>query len=418
MLIRTPITTTAAGDIATPHAPDIALRRPHLLHVLPTFVPAGLEMRTVSLIAGFGRELRHSILSMDGRTDAMDRLPADAPVRLLASPPKAGSLLTTARLRRILHREEPDLVLTYNWGSFDMLLAARSLGFGRIIHHEDGFDADEAHTFKRRRVLARRAMLSGVPRVVVPSARLYDIATRLWKVPPERVSLIRNGVRLDGYAPADGNPELRRELGIPADALLIGTVGHLRPEKNFLRLLDACAALDPALGVHVLLVGDGPERPALEARAARPDLAGRIHLAGYRPDPPRFYRAMDLFALSSDTEQMPVCLLEAMGSCLPVAATDVGDVRAVLPPEQAPFLTSLAEADAPAAPAAGLARSLAELARSPELRVRLGAANRRRVEESFSFAAMLAAYRDVYQGVLCGPTGRFPEGAEGAEWLC
>jgi L-malate glycosyltransferase len=404
----TPTTTTAAGDITMPHSPGIELRRPHLLHVLPTFVPAGLEMRTVSLIAGFGRELRHSILSMDGRTDAMERLPPDAPVRLLSSPPKAGSLLTTARLRRILRREEPDLVLTYNWGSFDMLLAARSLGFGRVIHHEDGFDADEAHAFKRRRVLARRAVLSGVPRVVVPSARLYDIATRLWKIPPERVSLIRNAVRLDGYVPADGNPELRRELGIPAGALVVGTLGHLRPEKNFLRFLDACAALDPALGVHVLLVGEGPERPALEARAARPDLAGRVHLAGYRPDPPRFYRTMDVFAMSSDTEQMPVCLLEAMSSHLPVTATDVGDVRAVLSPEQEPFLIPLRE-DA----AAGLARAITELARNPELRRRLGEANRRWVEERFSFATMLAAYRDVYQSVLCG--NRL---AEGAEWLC
>jgi glycosyltransferase involved in cell wall biosynthesis len=408
--------TTSTGDTAMPPTPDVALRRPHLLHVLPTFVPAGLEMRTVNLIAGFGRELRHSILSMDGRTDAMDRLPADAPVRLLSSPPKAGSLLTTARLRRILRREEPDLVLTYNWGSFDMLLAARSLGFGRIVHHEDGFDADEAHAFKRRRVLARRAMLSGVPRVVVPSARLYDIATRLWKVPPERVSLIRNAVRLDGYTPADGNPELRRELGIPEDALVVGTLGHLRPEKNFLRFLDACAALDPALGVHVLLVGEGPERPALEARAARPDLAGRVHLPGYSPDPPRFYRAMDIFAMSSDTEQMPVCLLEAMSSHLPVTATDVGDVRTVLSPGQKPFLVPLAGPQGNAA-AAGLTRALTELARSPELRARLGVANRRWVEESFSFAPMLAAYRQVYQSVLCGPRP-LVEGAEGAEWLC
>jgi glycosyltransferase involved in cell wall biosynthesis len=392
--------------------PVPALRVPHLLHVLPTFVPAGLEMRTVNLIAGFGAELRHSILSMDGRTDAAERLPPDAPVHLLPSPPKAGSLLTAARLRRILRRTAPDLVLTYNWGAFDMLLAARSTGFRRVIHHEDGFDADEAHSFKRRRVLARRAVLGGVPRLVVPSARLYEIATGLWRVPPERVRLIRNGIDLDAYSPADGNPELRRELGIPTGALVVGTVGHLRPEKNFPRLLDACALLDPALGVHVLVVGEGAERAALEARAARPDLAGRVHLAGYRPDPPRFYRAMDLFALSSDTEQMPVCMLEAMGSCLAVAATDVGDVRAVLPAGQEPFLVPLTE-EAPE----NLAAALDRLARDPEERRRLGRLNRRRVEERFSFAAMLSAYRDAYQSVLCAPAPPLPPVAA-VEELC
>jgi glycosyltransferase involved in cell wall biosynthesis len=370
---------------------------PHLLHVLPTFVPAGLEMRTVHLIAGFGRELRHSILAMDGRTDAAARLPPDAPVRLLANPPKAGSLATAARLRTLLRRESPDLVLTYNWGAFDMLLAACSLGFRRVIHHEDGFDADEAHAFKRRRVLARRAVLRGVPRLVVPSSRLHDIAVRLWKMPEERVLLIRNGIDLDAYTPADGNPDLRRELGIPLDAFVVGAVGHLRPEKNFLRLLAAAAALQPP--VHLLIVGEGGERAALEARAARPDLAGRVHLAGYRADPPRFYRAMDLFALSSDTEQMPVCLLEAMGSCLPVAATDVGDVRTVLPPEQAPYLVPLTGATT----AAALAAAVDGLARDPEARRRLGRLNRRRVEAGFSFEAMLASYRNVYREVLRPP---------------
>ena len=108
--------------------------------------------------------------------------------------------------------------------------------------------------------------------------------------------------------------------------------------KNFARLLEACAA---APDVHVLVVGDGEDRPALERRAAAPDLAGRVHFAGYQADPAPFYRAMDLFALSSDSEQMPLCLVEAMASGLPVAATDVGDVRAMLPAEQAPFLVPI-----------------------------------------------------------------------------
>lgn len=373
------------------------LRKPHLLHVVPTFVPAGLEMRTVHLIAGFGDEMRHSILSMDGRIEAADRLPPGAPVRILPTPAKAGSLRTAVVLRQILQKESPDLVLTYNWGAFDALLAARSLGFRRVLHHEDGFNADEALAFKRRRVLARRAVLPWVPRLVVPSQRLFKIATELWKVPADRVRLLRNGIRLDVFTPADGSPALRRELGIPEDALVVGAVGHLRAEKNYQRLLDACAALPSELRVHALLVGDGEERARLEERAARPDLAGRVHLAGYRPDPQRFYQAMDIFSITSDTEQMPVCLLEAMASGLPVVSTDVGDIRPVLPAEQEPWLAPLEEG------AAGLARRLAELARDPGTRRRLGDLNRRRAEERFSFETMLSAYREIYHEVLCLP---------------
>jgi glycosyltransferase involved in cell wall biosynthesis len=381
------------------------LRTPHLLHVIPTFVPAGIEMRTVNLIAGFGDDFRHSILSMDGRTDAMDRLPAGAPVRLLSTPEKAGSLRTAARLRQILREEKPDLLLTYNWGAFDALLAARSLGFRRVVHHEDGFNAEEAHSFKRRRVLARRAVLPGVPRLILPSNRLRDIATQLWKVPADRIRLVRNGIRLDVFIPGRTDPELRRELGIPQEALVVGAVGHLRGEKNFVRLLDACAAAgpdrSPELPLHVLLVGDGEERARIEERAARPDLQGRIHLAGYRADVHRLYRAMDLFAITSDTEQMPVCLLEAMASGLPVASTDVGDIKAVLPAEQERWMVPLGPDEATTVTALGA--RLAGLARDPETRQRLGALNRRRVEERFSFEAMLAAYREIYHEVLCLP---------------
>lgn len=347
----------------------------HLLHVFSNFVPTGPELRTVELIGAFGRDFRHSILSMDGRTEAAQRLPADADVTLLPAPPKAGSFATARRLRRFLEEQRPDLVLTYNWGAFDMLFAAKSLGFRRVIHHEEGFNEDEAERLKRRRVWARRLVLPGVAAVVVPSQRLRKIAVDLWKLRSERVRLISNGIRLDRFQPGrsrDGK-------------LVVGTAGSLRAVKNHARLLEAAARVPE---VHLLLVGDGEERPSLERRAAEPDLAGRVRFAGYQENPASFYQAMDVFALSSDSEQMPVALLEAMASGLPVVSTDVGDVLAMLPPEQARFVGP------------DLAAGIAELARDPGLRGKLGALNRKRVEERYSFEAMCAAYRGLYESAL------------------
>lgn len=361
------------------------MRAPHLLHVFSNFVPTGPELRTVELIGALGRRFRHSILSMDGRTSAAERLPPDVDVRLLPTPPKAGSLATARRLRKLLGEERPDLVLTYNWGAFDTLLAARSLGFRRVIHHEEGFNEDEAEQFKSRRIWARRLVLPGAAAVVVPSERLQAVALNVWRLRPERVRLIPNGIRLDRFKPADGNPGLRAQLGIPAGALVVGTAGSLRPVKNHARLLEAVAKVPD---IHLLLVGDGEERPALERRAAAPDLAGRVCFAGYQESPAPFYQAMDVFALSSDSEQMPLALLEAMASSLPAVSTDVGDVRAMLPPEQAPFL------------GADLAGPLAELARSPDLRRQLGMLNRKRAEERYSFGALCAEYRELYESVL------------------
>jgi len=369
---------------------------PHLLHVFSTFVPAGPEVRTTRIIAGLGQEFRHSILAMDGRTSAAKELPADAPARIMDNLPPAGTLQTTLNLRRLLQRERPDLVLTYNWGAFDAILAARSLGWKRLIHHEEGFNLDEAVTFKRRRVLARRWVLPGIQRLIVPSERLERLALGLWTLPAGMVLRIPNGIPTETFAMHDGNPELRDELGIPRDAPVLGTVGHLRPVKNYLRLLDAAAHLSPDLGAHVLVLGEGDQRPALEARAAQADLAGRVHLVGHRSDLHPYYRAMDVYVVSSDSEQMPITLLEAMASGLPAAATDVGDVRGILPDAQARHVVPLEDAD----PALRLSETIAELLGDPEMRRDLGEANRARVQETFPFRATLEAYRNAYRDAL------------------
>ena len=370
--------------------------QPHLLHVFSTFVPAGPETRTVRLIEALGHEFRHSIVAMDGRTDARELFSGKCEVAILESPPKAGSVATLKRLRALFVEAQPTAVLSYNWGAFDAVFAARSLKFRRVVHHEDGFNQDEASELKVRRTWARRLMLRGVHTVVVPSQRLALIARTRWSLPEEKVACIPNGVALERFGAADGRPALRRELGIPAARLVVGYCGHLRPEKNPLRFLKACARIDREIDFHALVLGDGPEREACEELARTlPSLYGRVTFAGHVADPREHYRAMDLFCVTSDTEQMPVALVEAMASSLPVVSTDVGDVRAMLPDAQSELVLSLEEHET----AWPLAEKVTEILRDPARRKDLGAQNRRRAEERYSFDAMLRAHRDVWQSV-------------------
>ncbi|MAF67047.1 MAG: glycosyl transferase family 1 [Planctomycetes bacterium] len=372
-----------------------ALDAPHLLHVFSTFVPAGPELRTVALIDALGDEFRHSILAVDGRTDAAERLGADAPARVLESLPRASTPKTVRAMRRLFDAVAPDAVLTYNWGAFDAVLAARSQG-RVVLHHEDGFGTDEAHTFKRRRELARRWVLPGAHGVVVPSRVLHRIALERWRLPSERVALVPNGVRVEDYPRTGEGAQLRSELSIPPSAPVVGLVGHLRPVKHPTRFLEACARVDPSLGLVAVVVGDGSERGRLEELAGTPPLAGRVHLVGHRDDLPRWYDLMDVFCLSSDTEQLPVALLEAMASSLPAVSTDVGDVGAVLGEEQARWVVPLAGADT----ASALARALGELAADAALRGRLGKANRAKVERDHDFTLMLDTYRSLYHDAV------------------
>ncbi len=370
----------------------------HLLHVFSTFAPGGPQVRTAQLIGALGSGLRHSIVAMDGCLDAAPLLAPEARVSLLAAPPKAGTLASATRLRALLARERPDLLLTYNFGAIDALLAARTLRGLRAIHHEDGFLADEASSFKRRRIWLRRLAFPATVRVVVISRNLERIALELWRQPRERVVWIPNGIDVGSFARGAGAPALRRALELPERAIVAGSVGHLRAEKNLARLLCSLRlALEQGADLYLVVLGEGPERERLERMATAAPLAGRVRFVGYHADLRQHYRAMDLLLLSSDTEQMPLALIEAMSAGLPVVSTDVGDVRAMLPDEQQPLVVPLG-----AQCERLFSQALLRLARDAALRARLGALNLARARERFERASMEDAYRRLYAQALAG----------------
>ena len=169
---------------------------------------------------------------------------------------------------------------------------------------------------------------------------------------------------------------------------MIGTVAILRPEKNLARLIRAFAMLSAETPCRLVIVGDGPERSALEALAASLHVAERVTFTGHRDDIPALYAGFDVFALTSDTEQMPLSVMEAMASGLPVVATDVGDIRAMLAPENTPFLAGLDD-DA-------VHGALAALLRDRTLRQQIGAANLATARRDFDEATMFAAWRDLW----------------------
>lgn len=360
-----------------------------ILHVFSTFAPGGPQVRTCRLLPELPREWKHAIVALDGNTDARSLLDPSLGVEILPAPPRAGTLATTRRLARLFRERRPDLLCTYNFGALDALLAARLAGLHNVIHHEDGFRPDEVAGQKLRRVWARRLALGVTRTLIVPSFTLERLALDVWKQPATRVRRIPNGIRVSDFPRADKNPARRAELGIPLDAPLIGFVGHLRPEKNPVRAVEALAA-SGLPDAHLLILGDGPERTRVEETARRLGLERRVHLAGHRADPRPDYRAMDLFLISSDTEQMPVALLEAMACALPVVSTDVGDVRQILATVQSQGVV----------PVEFLGRHAGGLLRDRTAARHLGDANLEKVSRDFTFEGMVGAYREQYAAAL------------------
>ncbi|MGC8476481.1 MAG: glycosyltransferase [Acetobacteraceae bacterium] len=360
-----------------------------LCSVFATFAVGGPQRRFVALANRFAGRYRHRIVAMDGNTAARDLLRADAGCEF---PPidvaKRATLANRARYRAALRAWTPDLLVTNNWGSIEWAMA----DLPRLVPHlhiEDGFGPEEQNRQLPRRVLTRRLVLRW-SRVVVPSRTLFDIATTVWRLPPARVHYIPNGIDLAPYAATAPAPLPEPSPG----TVVIGTVAALRAEKNLVRLLDAFRRVLDQRPALLVIVGEGAEQGRLRAHAAALGLADRVLFPGHAASPAGWYRRFDLFALSSDTEQMPLAVIEAMAAGLPIAATDVGDVRRMLAAANAPYVV--------ARDAEALAGAMLALAADPELRAALGAANRAEAARSYDQETMFAAYAALFDATI-GP---------------
>jgi glycosyltransferase involved in cell wall biosynthesis len=367
---------------------------PRWLHVFASFEIGGVGLRMGRIINYFGPQFRHAIIAVNSNFEAARYLSTTVDTKLL--PPRrnnrgtiAGVLAAAGALRRL----RPDLLLTYNWGSIEWAIASRLVSIAPHIHFESGFGKEEADTQIRRRVLCRRWALAGCARIVVPSRRLDALARQVWKLPPERVTYLPNGVDVARFAGSarDAIPGFARLSG----ELVIGTVAPLRPEKNVGRLLRVFAMLADRPPTRLIVAGDGPEREALERLAGELGIAGRVVFAGLVP-PETVLGSFDIFALSSDTEQMPNALLEAMAAGCAVAAVDVGDVKAMVSEENRDFIVPR---DDPAAFAAALRRLLG----ADAIRAELGRSNRERATAEFSQERMFAGYSAIFGATCVAP---------------
>ena len=349
-----------------------------LLHIYPTFAVGGAQARFVAIANHFGRRWQHVIVAMDGISTCRERLNPELDVRFLdAGVIKGDTLGNLRRFRAILRAEQPGCLVTSNWGSIEWGMAATGSGI-RHVHMEDGFGPDERTRQISRRVWTRRVVLHR-REILVPSQVLYCMATQTWRLPRKRVHYVPNGIDLSRFSPRATGRD-----GVP----VIGTVAALRAEKNLSRLLHAVAAMrNPA---RLVIVGGGPEREMLGVLAAELGIAERVTFAGHQTDTAPFYRDFDIFALSSDTEQMPLSVLEAMAAGLPVVSTDVGDVAGMVSAENTRFIVDQNPEN--------LANALDGLAGNDELRRSLGRSNRQKAERDYSDIAMFEAHAALYEG--------------------
>ena len=360
--------------------------RPLLLSIFPSFDVGGAQSRFATLANHFGSEWRHAIVSMNGVTSARERLNSDVEVVFPEFDSRKGDLVgNLARFRSVIDSLAPTTMLTHNFGSIEWALAGR-FGSFRHVHVEDGFGPEERTTQLRRRVWLRRVALRGRS-IVLPSKTLLDIATRRWRFKPDRLHYIPNGIDVARFATSGTSLDWPSDNG--SSGPIIGTVAALRPEKNVGRLIRAFSIVAAKIEARLLIIGDGPQRSELEALTRDLGLLERVRFAGHVATPDDLIKAFDIFAISSDTEQMPISLLEAMAAGKPTAATDVGDISQMLPPNGRAFVVPCDDSK--------LAEALLTLVGSPALRQELGRAAQLKSIAEFDQAEMFRKWSAILQ---------------------
>jgi glycosyltransferase involved in cell wall biosynthesis len=303
------------------------------------------------------------------------------------------------RVRRHLSHAAPDVVHTH-LGASDFLgaVAARSIGLPVVSTlHQAEWSAGSRRVSARLRLTAlARRRCAGRIIAVSESARRAYLATG-WDI-PERVTVVHNGVA-DRPNPGGGRA-VRRELGIAPDAPVVGMVSTLRPEKcHEVAFASIVAVRSRFPDVRLLVAGDGPTRPRLDALAHEVG-DETVIMAGHRDDAMAVMDAADVLLHPSRIEAFPTVLLEAMAASVPIVAPAVGGIPEIMRDGEGGILL-----DPPPDPAR-VACALERLLGDPEVRRRMGAAGRRRFEGTFTLEPWTKGTRAVYDSVLRAEQGR------------
>jgi len=366
-------------------------------HVLYRLATGGLENGLVNLINRMDPErFEHAVVCVDRSGPFSERItrPGVSVVELRKRPGLEPDFYR--RAWRTFRALRPDLVHTRNTAGLDAIAPARLAGVGTVLHGEHGRTVDDPHGTNPRHNLLRRLHSPLVARFTTVSADLADWLVDTVGIPPRKVQVLMNGVDVERFAPGTSN---RGALlpRIPERAVVVGTVGRLDPVKGHAVLVDAVAELAVAGGVpvHLVIVGEGPERAALRQRVHAAGLGETAHLVGEREDIPAILRAFDIFCLPSLAEGISNTLLEAMATGLPVVATAVGGNCELVADGETGRLATVGNP-------VSLAAALHPLASDAGLRRRWGAAGRRRACEQFSLEAMVRRYEACYTEAMSG----------------
>lgn len=369
----------------------------HIVHGVLSLDLGGLERLVLDLVkVGVQRGERITVVCIERPGQLAGQAEELGAGIVCLNKPPGYSPHTVADAERILQQLQPDLLHTHQIGALLYLgRAADRVGLVGVVHTEHSDHVRQATSWLGK-LRARYLWWQGgrlAARICCVSDDVAAAMRRWGTVPSRRLAVVPNGIDTDLYGDRSGRGALRERLGISARSIVIGSVGRLTEVKRQDLLLHALAALAESFPeLRLLLVGDGTERGRLGQLAAKLNVEDRTTFAGYQAHPERFLAAMDLFALTSRHEALPLALLEAWASRLPVVSSAVGGISKVVEHGRTGLLF-------PSGDCGALVESLRKVLTDGALAQNLAAAGRAEVEAKYSLQRMADSYERQYHAV-------------------
>jgi glycosyltransferase involved in cell wall biosynthesis len=384
-------------------------------HIITRLVVGGAQENTISTVIGLHHTPGVSVQLISGPTTGpegtLESCLASYPGILTIVPPLVravhpwNDLLALQQLTRLLKQQKPDIVHTHSGkaGILGRIAAARA-GVPVIIHHIHGpsFGPFQGALANCTFTAAERYAAKFTTHFVCSAAAMTRLYLAAGIGRPENYTRIFSGFKVAPFVSATNDLALRRQLGIPRDAFVIGKLARLFPLKGHEDLLNVLQKILPHCPqAHLLLVGDGVLRPQLETRARELGLAEKVTFTGLVPpqDVPRHVGIMDCLAHLSTREALSRALPQALAAGKPVVAYDFDGANEVCLDNQTGFIVRLGHENA-------AAERLLLLAQNPQLRAEFGQRGQKLVVENFAVEKMITRLHQIYLKLIESPHKR------------
>jgi glycosyltransferase involved in cell wall biosynthesis len=321
----------------------------------------------------------HSIACLEGEAEIKDRLPDKTKVYCLHAIPNEP--LLPLRLAILIRKIKPDVIHARNWGAWPDIALGRFLRWPIVPMIFSFHGLGRAGYMPLRRRTASKLMVHATTCLFTVSGPSRDMLVKYWGWPLKRTLAIPNGVDTNRFSPKTTQRSNR---------IIIGSVGNLRKVKNHALIFKACAKLvECGIDFKIIIAGEGNQRKSLVRLAKSLDIAERVSLPGRIKDIPAFLNKLDIFVLSSDSEQHPNALNEAMACGIASVGTRVGCVEELLDHGRCGKIVNPGDGS-------GLLGSLRDLAGSEKLRQKFARNGLKHVRASYSLDVMLQRYKELY----------------------